>query len=220
MANEPARASEEELIPDAVQVGIAAVGALLIGVMYLVLPNTLTIGPDWLLLVVEAVLLAPVVVEVAFLRRMLPYRLTRGLALGLLVVVTLALGVSVFLLVHNLESFRHARDLLPSAALIWGINVLVFATWYWEIDGGGPLKRLKAGHEAADFQFPQQVGGNTSGWAPGFIDYLFLAFCSATALSPADTMPLMRRAKLLMMCEAIVSLLILFLLVARAVNIG
>jgi uncharacterized membrane protein len=224
MANESANGSaqegEEELIPDAVQVGIAAAGALLIGVLYLVLPDRLTIGPDWLLLGVEAVLLAPVVVEGAFLRRMPPYRVTRGLALGLLVVVTLALGVSVFLLIHNLESFQRARDLLPSAALIWGINVLVFATWYWEIDGGGPLKRLKAGHEAADFQFPQQVGGNTSGWAPGFIDYLFLAFCSATALSPADTVPLMRRAKLLMMCEAIVSLLILFLLVARAVNIG
>ena len=96
----------------------------------------------------------------------------------------------------------------------------MFATWYWEIDGGGPRKRLIAGHQAADFQFPQQIGGNTSGWAPGFIDYLFLAFCSATALSPADTMPLARRAKLLMMGEALISLLILFLLVARAVNIG
>ena len=79
---------------------------------------------------------------------------------------------------------------------------------------------LQAGHEAADFQFPQQLGGNTSGWAPDFIDYLFLAFCSATALSPADTMPLTRAAKLLMMCEAIISLLIIVLLVARAVNIG
>lgn len=216
MAEQP----DTELIPDAVQIGVATVGALLIGVLYFVLPEGLTVGPGWLLLVIEGVLLAPLLIVGAFLRRTLPYRVARGLALGLLVVVTAALIGSVILLVNHLEGFRRAGQLLPSAALIWAINVLVFATWYWEIDGNGPRSRLQASHEAADFQFPQQVGGNRSGWAPGFIDYLFLAFCSATALSPADTMPLTRRAKLLMMCEAIISLLIIVLLVARAVNIG
>lgn len=211
---------DAELLPDAEQIAIAAAGALLIGVLYIILPEKLTIGPDWLLLVIEAVLLTPLILVSVILRRTLPYRVARGLALALLVVVTVALVVTVVLLVNNLGEFRRAADLLPSAALIWGINVLVFATWYWEIDGNGPLSRLQAGHEAADFQFPQQMGGNTSGWAPGFIDYLFLAFCSATALSPADTMPLTRRAKLLMMCEALISLLIIVLLVARAVNIG
>jgi uncharacterized membrane protein len=215
-----AKQADAELIPDAEQMAIAAVGALLIGVLYVVLPENLTIGPDWLLLVIEAVLLTPLVVVGVILRRTLPYRVARGLAIALLVVVTAALVISVVLLVNNLGAFRRAGDLLPSAALIWGINVLVFATWYWEIDGNGPLSRLQAGHEAADFQFPQQMGGNTSGWAPGFIDYVFLAFCSATALSPADTVPLTRRAKLLMMCEAMISLLIIVLLVARAVNIG
>jgi uncharacterized membrane protein len=210
---------DEELLPDAVQIGIAAVGALLIGVLYVVLPERLTIGPGWLLLVIEAVLLGPLVVLGAVLRR-LPHSVARGLALALLVVVTVALVGSVILLVNRLGTFTKAGDLLPSAALVWGINVLVFATWYWEIDGGGPRRRLIAGHEAADFQFPQQLGGNTTGWAPGFIDYLFLAFCSATALSPADTMPLTRQAKLLLMCEALISLLIIVLLVARAVNIG
>jgi uncharacterized membrane protein len=188
--------------------------------LYLVLPERLTFGPSWLLLAVEAVLLAPLLVVSAILRRPLPYHLSRGLAIGLLAVVTAALAGSVFLLVNHLGDYKRAADLLPSAALVWGINVLVFATWYWEIDGGGPRDRLQAGHEAADFLFPQQVGGNKSGWAPGFIDYLFLAFCSATALSPADTMPLTRAAKLLMMCEAVISLLIIVLLVARAVNIG
>ncbi len=211
---------DAELLPDAEQIAIAAAGALLIGVLYIILPEKLTIGPDWLLLVIEAALLAPLILASVILRRTLPYRVARGLAIALLVVVTAALVVTVVLLVNHLGEFRRASDLLPSAALIWGINVLVFATWYWEIDGNGPRSRLQAGHEAADFQFPQQIGGNTSGWAPGFIDYLFLAFCSATALSPADTMPLTRRAKLLMMCEALISLLIIVLLVARAVNIG
>ena len=56
-------------------------------------------------------------------------------------------------------------------------------------------------------------------WSPGFVDYLYLAFTNATALSPADTMPLSHRAKLLMMAEAVVSLLTIAIVAARAVNI-
>ena len=211
---------DNEIIPDAAQLLVATVGALLIGVLYLVLPGQLTVGPNWLLLVIEVVLLAVPIISAFFIRRLLPHRLARGLALGLLVVVTAALVGSLVLLINNLSFFHQGGLLLRPAALLWGINVLVFAVWYWEIDGGGRVSRHQAGHQAADFQFPQQIGGNTSGWAPGFIDYLFLAFCSATALSPADTMPLTRRAKLLMMIEALISLLIVILLVARAVNIG
>jgi uncharacterized membrane protein len=77
-----------------------------------------------------------------------------------------------------------------------------------------------AGHQAADFQFPQQVGGNQSKWEAGFIDYLFLAFCFATALSPADTPPLTRRAKLQMMVQALISLVIVVVLIGRSINIG
>ncbi len=102
---------------------------------------------------------------------------------------------------------------------LWVSNVLVFASWYWEVDGDGPVKRHRSGHQAADFQFPQQQGGNRTGWRAGFVDYLFLAFCSATALSPADTMPLTRRAKLLMMVEAMLSMLVLLLIVARFTNV-
>lgn len=213
----PARAEE---LPDALQIAVATFGALLIGALYIALPEPLTLGPSWLLVVVEAALLALPLIAVVFLRRALAHRLARGLALGLLVVVILALVGSVALLVSNLGSFTRGLDLLRTAAILWGINVLVFAVWYWELDGNGPMSRLKAGHQAADFQFPQQIGGNPSGWAPGFVDYLFLAFCSATALSPADTMPLTRKAKLMMRCEAILSLLIIVLLAARAVNLG
>ncbi len=103
--------------------------------------------------------------------------------------------------------------------LLWSFNVLVFALWYWEVDGGGPLKRHLSGHQAADFMFPQQAKGNTSGWAPHFLDYLFLAFTGATALSPADTYPLTRTAKALMMIEAIISVTVIVILVGRGVNI-
>ena len=109
--------------------------------------------------------------------------------------------------------------LLRSAALLWITNILVFALWYWEFDGGGPHKRHKSGHQAADFMFPQQADGNKTGWVPEFVDYLFVAFTGATALSPADTLPLSRPAKLLMVTEAMLSLIIIVLLAARAVNI-
>jgi len=102
---------------------------------------------------------------------------------------------------------------------IWAMNVLVFGVWYWETDGGGPATRHRNGHRAVDFQFPQQMGGDPGRWKPGFVDYVFLAFCSATALSPADTMPLTRQAKLLMMAEALISMTVLVVLVGRSVNI-
>jgi hypothetical protein len=109
--------------------------------------------------------------------------------------------------------------LLGSAAVLWSVNILVFALWYWEIDGGGPAKRHQSGHQAADFMFPQQVNGNDGSWAPHFLDYLFVAFTGATALSPTDTFPLTRPAKTLMMIEALLSLTVIGLLAARAVNI-
>jgi uncharacterized membrane protein len=106
---------------------------------------------------------------------------------------------------------------LRAGVLLWLSNILVFAVWYWEIDGDGPVHRHQRGHPAADFLFPQQSMDRP--FAPGFVDYLFLAFGFATALSPADTAPLTPRAKLLMMSEALISITIIALLVARSVNI-
>jgi hypothetical protein len=219
--------------PDVVQLVVAAVGGLLPGVFYLALPETLALGPRWLLLVVELVLVAPPLTWRLVRERPMPYGVARGFALALLAVVTASLIGSIVLLVSNLPQVNRGVDLLRSAGLLWGIDILVFALWYWEIDGGGPIRRHRRPPGATDFQFPQQVPGQAQaegpdqgekhqhprGWRPGFVDYLFLAFCSATALSPADTMPLTHRAKLLMMAEAIISLLILVLLVARSVNV-
>jgi hypothetical protein len=134
-------------------------------------------------------------------------------------VVTLGLAGSIALLIYTLPGNKQASILLRSAGLLWCSNILVFALWYWEIDGGGPHKRRLSGHKAADLMFPQQVDGNTTDWIATFIDYLFVAFTDATALSPADTYPLTPRAKMLMMVEAIFSLIIIVLLAARAVNI-
>jgi uncharacterized membrane protein len=56
-------------------------------------------------------------------------------------------------------------------------------------------------------------------WSPTFVDYLFLAFSTSTALSLTDTPVLERWAKVLMMLQSLLSLLIIALLAARAVNI-
>lgn len=215
------RNSLQQEFPDIQQLLLSAAGSLLVGVLYLQLPDQYTIGPNWVLLVLVALLIAPVLAHFFMGHRLLPKRAIRALALTLLAALTAALVGSVVLLINALFTLSKltAAEILRPAVLLWITNVLVFATWYWETDGGGPHARLRAHHEATDFLFPQQVGGNATGWAPGFVDYLFLAFCSATALSPADTMPLTRRAKMLMMAEAIISLVVIVMLIARSVNI-
>lgn len=196
----------------------AILGMLAVGVLYAFLPEQLLIGPGWLLLVIEAVFLLPLIFTIVT-ERGLPYQAIRPLILTLLGVLTLALASGIALLLITLPNDKHAVILLRSAALLWSANVLDFGLWYWQIDGGGPAKRHAAGHQAADFMFPQQADGNTTGWMPRFPDYLFLAFTGATALSPADTYPLTRPAKMLMLLEAVLSMMIIVLLAGRAVNI-
>jgi len=202
---------------EAVVPGVTAfIGILLTGLLYLVLPENLTIGPNWLLLVVEVVFVVPLAIDI-LTEWNLPRRVRRMLVLVPLGVSTLALVAGVALLILTLPTDTHATNLLRTGALLWSFNILVFALWYWEVDGGGPWKRHLAGYRAADFLFPQQATGQH--WAPHFLDYLFVAFTGATALSPADTYPLTRLAKMLMMCEALLSLTVAAILIVRAVNI-
>ena len=212
MHNSVSNDAEEVVVP-----GVTAlIGILVTGLLYLVLPANLVIGPNWLLPVVEVVFVVPLAVDVLSAWN-LPHTVRRMLVLIPLSVSTLALIVGVTLLIFTLPTDIHATNLLRTGALLWAFNILVFALWYWEVDGGGPWKRHLSGHRAADFLFPQQAAGEH--WAPHFLDYLFVAFTGATALSPADTYPLTRLAKMLMMCEALLSLTIAAILIARAVNI-
>jgi uncharacterized membrane protein len=207
-SNEP----EENVVPS-----VAALVCILVtGLLYLALPSNVIIGPNWLLLVIEAVFLVPLMIDILTAWE-LSHTAKRTLVLVPLGISTLALVLGVALLILTLPNIRQATNLLRSAALLWSFNILVFALWYWELDGGGPWKRHLSGHHAADFMFPQQANGKS--WAPHFLDYLFVAFTGATALSPADTNPLTRTAKVLMMIEAVLSLTVVGVLIARAVNI-
>jgi uncharacterized membrane protein len=195
----------------------AAVALLAVGALYAVISDGLTLGPRAFLLGLVAVLLVPTLT--AHLRG--SQRLARGFGFGVIGLVTLAVVVSVFLLVSSsLGGGTSAPELLRDAALLWVINVATFAVWYWEIDGGGPARRHRERHVSEDFLFPQMnIDDKTArAWSPGFLDYLFLAFNTSTAFSPTDTAVLSRRAKVLTMVQALLSLLILAVLVSRAIN--
>jgi uncharacterized membrane protein len=147
----------------------------------------------------------------------------RWLSLAMIAIVSSANAASIILLVHLLVNGAHANasTLLRAAVHMWVVNVLLFALWFWQLDGGGPAARPTCAQHARDFLFPQQVEPSLSegNWHPMFLDYLYVSFTNAAAFSPTDVMPLSRWAKMLMLIEAAVSLTLGLMVVARAVNI-
>jgi uncharacterized membrane protein len=147
----------------------------------------------------------------------------RVLSLAITAVLTAANSVSIYLLVHVLVNGGkvEASPLLKAAVHLWCVNVLIFALWYWQLDGGGPAKRLTVELRERDFYFPQQTDPALFGtsWQPTFIDYLYVSYTNSAAFSPTDTMPLSRWAKVLMLVQSAVSLTLGLMVVARAVNI-
>jgi hypothetical protein len=137
---------------------------------------------------------------------------------------TLVLAYGLFDLVRDLVESRKttALQLLGGALILWTMNILVFATWYWRLDAGGPHRRShhKAYRDGA-FLFPQLTlphDRSQPDWRPQFVDYLFLSFNTSTAFSPTDVPVLSRWAKVLMMVQSSISLTTLAIIAARAVN--
>jgi hypothetical protein len=195
----------------------AAIALLLVGVSYMFLPRELIFGPRWLLLVLSIVMLL-----IFWLARYLGHqRLARWSSFLSIGLVTLALLVSTVFLTQQIQTDQiPAEELLRDAIILWSINILTFAIWYWELDGGGPAHRKLHKHVVRDLLFPQMTrdGIASKNWAPNFIDYLFVAFNSSTAFSPSDTLVLSRRIKLLMMLQTIISMTIILVLASRAVS--
>jgi len=188
--------------------------------VYLALPEPLSVGPSWLLLAIMVLLMIPIAIS----NRRGDYKVTRVLTFTGNALITLAMIASLGLLVQGIP--RHLESpqaLLRSAIALWVTNVLIFALWYWKLDCGGPVRRERRQGSMANngFLFPQMMGreGRDSAWTPHFVDYLFLAFNTSTAFSPTDTAVLARWAKLLTMLQSLISLTIIALLAARAVNI-
>jgi hypothetical protein len=200
---------------------IALFGA---GGLFYALPDALTLGPDWLVVLLVAIFALPGVV----LRRHCPRPLIQIFGHAAVGTTTLAMVASLGLLVSRLPGHKDTpSQLLRAASALWMANILVFASWYWRLDAGGPHQRdLRASHTDGAFLFPQMVLDpaireemGEGDWSPNFVDYLFLAFNTSTAFSPTDVPVLSRWAKGLMMIQSVISLTTIAILAARAVNI-
>lgn len=195
-----------------VQVAIAAVIML-----QLVLDSRLSIGPKYLVGGIELILLGTLMV-VAHTPASLVLRRTVAILLTATITVTniLSLALVIRALFGAGVHIASGQDLLISSLSIYLTNLIVFGLWYWEMD-------FKAGNMPQDFLFaqmnaPEHAGLHNKGWRPTFFDYLYVSITNATAFSPTDTLPLTHRAKFLMALQSLVSLTIIVLATARAVN--
>jgi hypothetical protein len=187
------------------------------------LPSSIRPESRWLLALIGLVLLVLIIADPGRIDR--STRLVRLLSRLLLSLLALSAAVTTWLLIHVLvvggELTHSATRLLLAATAVWISNNIVFALLYWEVDGGGSVARALHPPEYPDLAFPQQMNPHLAppGWRPVFVDYLYLGFTNALAFSPTDVMPLVPWAKLTMAFQSLLSLAILGLVVARAVNI-
>lgn len=170
------------------------------------LARSLQLRPVWLFPAVAAALL---IASVAVYRsdREEPSIGMRWFARAVVAMLALANAPCLFLLVQNVftKSTLSPIGLLLAGVVLWVVNIAVFALAYWEIDGGGPEDRARVAPK---------------GWKPSFSDYLYVSVTAATASSPTDAMPYSRPAKLLMGFDSTISIAVLAMLVARAVNVA
>jgi hypothetical protein len=193
-------------------------------VLRIAVPHRSSLGPDWLVPAIEIGLLILLLVadpaRVSGGRRWL-----RRLAIALVTLLAAAALGSTVRLIYDLirggKVTESASDLLASGAVIWLGNVLVFSLFYWLLDSGGPLARYRGEREYPDFAFTQQLSPELAppGWRAQYTDYLILALTTSTAFSPTDVMPMARWAKLAMAVQSLVSLTVVGLVIARAVNV-
>jgi hypothetical protein len=199
-----------------------SVTVVVIAAIQLLLPKSVTIGPLWLIPVVELVGV-PIIILVWFVAKDPDSRLTDRLLdksmtayLGFLVAAS-ALNAALLLTTLLIDVTDSPTRLLFAGFAVLVINVLTFGLIYWWLDGGGPRIRALDEVEAWDFQYPQQASGH-AGWTPRLTDYFYTAYTNVIAFSPTDTMPLTPRVKLLFTMESAISLLTILVTVSRAIN--
>lgn len=190
----------------------------------LVLPHRETVGTVWLVPAIGVALLVVLLAadpesvrrHARWLRRISVLLLT--LLATAAVYLTVALSIEL-IAGENVGGLGH--ELLASGALIWLSNNVIFALGYWQLDGGGPLARTRTPRQYPDFAFPQHQSPELAppGWRPRFSDYLFLGLTTATAFSPTDVLPFAAWAKLMMAAQSLLSLVVLTLVIATAVNV-
>jgi hypothetical protein len=195
-----------------------------VALLYEALPKVFYWGPRGLMIGLVTLFIIPMMLSHWRQKSDISHLLS--LTVNVLITVYMLMSVS-RILVAVFAGHIGPNHLLTSSLSLWVSNVLIFALWYWNLDAGGPTQReQKSGVNA--FLFPQtqlelynipELTKRMTHWSPNFIDYVFLAFNTSTAFSPTDTPVLSRWAKVMSMMQAIISLTIIVMLAARAVNI-
>jgi hypothetical protein len=204
----------------------AWIALFIVALLYEALPKAFYWGPSGLMIGLVTLLTLPMII----LHWSGNPLMVRMLALSVNILITLYIIISVTRIVYAaFEGQIGPKHLLVSSVILWITNILVFALWYWNLDAGGPHKRESPNFKGITaFLFPQKqiammenpkIPESIENWEPKFIDYLFLAFNTSTAFSPTDTPILSRWAKCMGMTQALISLTIVMVLAARAINI-
>jgi hypothetical protein len=208
-----------------------ALAVLAAGALHAVLPTELrSLPPEllgdsrWWYLVVVAILLAALIIgDPGRIDRQAPW--LRVLTIALIALISADNALQAGRLVASILSTKpfteDANKLLIAGGAIWLANVIVFSLWYWEADRGGAASRAHGSTIMPAFIFPEMINPQfvDRGWYPRFVDYFHLSFTTATAFSPTDVSAVKPWAKVMMMLEEFISLLVAILVVARAVNI-
>lgn len=200
-----------------------ALAVLVASVLHATLPPELRLAPSaWLPWVATIMLVALFFVDPGRISRRTAWaRLLTDALIGL---ITLANGYAAAMLIVGIidnASFETPRELLTAGATVWISNVIAFSLWYWDLDGGGPAQRAHGTGTSPAFIFPEMQHHDhvQPGWRPLYIDYLAFSFATATAFSPTDVSAIKPWAKLLAVIEALVSLSVATLVIARAINV-
>ncbi len=202
----------------------ALIAVLAVAIVFTILSERLVIGPGWLIFVAILALAIPALIFGLGGK----HRLKHYILLVLYFLTTMVEASSIVLLLLSLpDKSIPAPTLLLNAGLLWGTNIVVFALWYWQVEGGGPTERSQESaniyHKQAELIFPQltmlEQRPEFADWRPSFTDYLFVAFNTSTAFSPTDTPILTTRLKILSMLQSVLSLVTIATLAARAINI-
>jgi uncharacterized membrane protein len=202
-----------------------AIAVVATGLLRAALPPELRNGDAaWLFLVIVLVLLAVLIIgDPGRIDRDRPWlhNLTSVL-IGLISIANADAAIRLVVGIINVSNFtQNARVLLASGACVWLSNIIAFALWYWNLDRGGPAARAAGTAVRPALIFPEMLHTQhvEEGWYPTFVDYFHFAFATATAFSPTDVSAVKPWAKLTMMAESAISLVVGILVVARAVNI-
>ena len=187
-------------------------------ILQLTITTDLRFGSKYLIAALELILVIGIGIT-APARHLRAVSLHRTISILLIGLISFANAGALILLIDALlnGSGIPGRQLLSGALAIFLTNIIMFGLWYWELDSPGLSGRHKP--QSEHFLFPQESAHEPKGWQPSFFDYLYVSLTNNSAFSPTDTLPLTHVAKTLMGIQALIALLTVVLVTARAVNI-